>query len=358
MKKRIKKILKIIAVTLILIIAVLIVSYFTVRIINKVRTRITGDNGIQETVIIEVNGIKEELSIRGENKENPVILFLHGGPGSPVGYFDYLWEPYLNSDFTIVTYAQRGCGKTYYDNPDAEISRELIIEDIDTTVDYLRGRFGQDKVIIMGHSWGTLIGTLYIQQHPEKISSYIGVGQVVNTYTGEDIAVKEAIRRATMAGDTEYVQQITNSYNRFCEKHEMGDDFTNYRNLEPKYLLGEKEKTFGRIFFEAGFSPDMNWKDLKWFLIDSNKVLLSKDYPLTSDLFFFNAYEMQDYQIPVYFISGGSDFVTPFVAVEEYYQSITAPDKQFIVLDGAGHTPYVDLPEEFAEAVKKLPLTD
>ena len=354
MKKIIKRILLVIAILLLTVIISGILFFLIGRTLHKMQTNIKTSNGVQETVTIEVNGIKEQLSIRGENQSNPVILFLHGGPGSPTGCFDYLWEPYLNDQFTIVTYAQRGCGRTYYDNPNAEISRELVLQDIDKTVDYLRERFGQDKIIIMGHSWGTLIGTLYVQGHPEKVSSYIGVGQAVNTFAGEDIAFNEALRRATEADDREYVSKITKAYKAFCVTHKVDNDFFIYRNMEPKYLRGIREKTFIKMYLEAATSPDMNLQDMKWHLIDSSKILMAEDNTLTQELFYFDANEMLNYKVPMYFISGGNDYITPFSAVQSYYEKITAPDKNMIIIDGAGHNTFIDVPKEFAETVKQL----
>lgn len=357
MKKIIKRILLVIAILLLTVIISGILFLLIGRTIHKIQSSIKTSNGVQETVTIEVNGIKEQLSIRGENQNNPVILFLHGGPGSPTGCFDYLWEPYLNDQFTIVTYAQRGCGRTYYDNPNAEISRELVLQDIDKTVDYLRERFGQEKIIIMGHSWGTLIGTLYVQDYPEKVSSYIGVGQTVNTYTGEDIAFNEALRRAKEANDTEYITKITNAYEAFCVTQKVDNNFILYRSMEPKYLKGDKEETATKMYLMAATSPDLNLQDMKWFLYDSSKVLMAEDNPLLQDLFNFDANEMLNYQVPMYFISGGNDYTTPFSAVQSYYEKISAPDKNMIIMDGAGHNTFMDLPKEFADNVKQLILS-
>lgn len=354
MKKILKKILLVITILLLTVIISGIIFLFIGRTLHKIQTSIKTSNGVQETVTIQVNGINEQLSIRGENQSNPVILFLHGGPGSPTGCFDYLWEPYLNDQFTIVTYAQRGCGRTYYDNPGAEVSRELILQDVDKTVDYLRERFGQEKIIIMGHSWGTLIGTLYVQDHPEKVSSYIGVGQAVNTFTGEDIAFNEALRRATEANDTEYITKITNAYEAFCVTHKVDNNFILYRSMEPKYLKGDKEETVTKAYLKAATSPDLNLQDTKWFLVDSSKVLMAEDNPLLQDFFNFDANEMLNYQVPMYFISGGNDYITPFSAVQSYYEKITAPNKNMILIDGAGHNPFIDVPKEFADKVKQL----
>lgn len=356
MKKLIVKILIGIGALLLVLILAVCLYVFVGRAVNRKETAIQSDAGIQESVVIEVNGIQQELNICGEDQNNPVLLFIHGGPGSPFGFVNYLWKPQLDEEFTIVTYDQRGCGRTHYANPDAEVSAELILQDMDGIVDYLRERFGQEQIVIVGYSWGTLLGTTYVYEHPEKVSGYVGAGQVVNFDTSEDIAFNEAVKRATAANDTAYVDQITAAYTAFLSTRKMDEDFMAFRSMEPKYLRGDREKTVGQLLPAAITSPDMNMQDLKWYLFDSNQVLMAEDNPLTETLFRFDAYEMTEYQVPMYFISGGNDYVTSFSVVEAYYESITAPKKDMVIIDGVGHNAFLDVPEEFAAAIKQFVL--
>lgn len=358
MRKVIKRVLAVIGIVTAVLIAGCILFVAVGKAVNYQKTKIKSPEGIQENVLLDINGIEQELNIRGENQDNPVIVFLHGGPGSPVGYLNYIWEPYLNDQFTIITYDQRGCGRTYYANRDAEVSRELILQDVDAVVDYARERFGKEKVVIMGHSWGTLLGTLYIQEHADKVSAYVGVGQVVSTHAGEEIAVSEAVKRAAAANDTAYVEQMTAAYEAFCKSYQIDSNFVTYRGMFPKYLLGEREKTTMQLAPSAVTSPDMNLEDAKWFLFDSSTVLLDKGNTLTADLFDFDANEMTDYKVPMYFISGGNDYVTPFSAVEAYCEKIEAPKKDIVIIDGAGHNTFADVPQEFADAVRQFNLEE
>ncbi len=358
MKKIVKRVFIGIGI-LVLAVLVFIALYVLIgKTIHRNEIKIKSTTGIQESVTIEINDIQQELSIYGEDQSNPVVLLMHGGPGSPIGYMNYIWQPKLSNEFTFVTYDQRGCGRTYYANPNAEVSRELILQDMDKTVDYLRERFNQDKVVIMGHSWGTLLGTLYVYEHPEKVSAYIGIGQVVDTYNGEGIAFEEAIRRAEAANDTEYIEEMTNAYNAFLISRKVDADFRKFRNMEPKYLLGDREKTMKQLLPEGLTSPNISIEDLKWFLFDNSKVSGAGDNPLTKGLFQFDAYSMLQYQVPMYFVSGGNDYITPFSAVEAYYKSISAPEKDMVIIDGVGHSPFLDVPDEFADIFKRLVLKE
>lgn len=349
-----KRLLKVLGSIVIGILILSVVYIMAGRFINGQKSKITTAKGIQENVMIDINGMSQVLSIRGEDIDNPIILFIHGGPGVPTGCFDYLWQPELNKNFTIVTFEQRGCAKTFYNNPEAEVSKELILQDIDTIVDYLRQRFNQDKVIIMGHSWGTILGTEYTYARPEKVKSYIGVGQVVNMSEGEQVAAQEAMKRATAQNDEEYIEVFKENYDAFCSTHKIDESFMTYRSMEPKYLKGDKEKTMLQLASAYLTSPILTFQDAKWFLIDSNKSLLDENNTLTKGLFDFNGHEMRAYEVPMYFISGGNDYVTPFALAEKYCEEITAPDKAIKIIEGAGHNTYLDVPGEFSAAVEEL----
>ncbi|MDD6656366.1 MAG: alpha/beta fold hydrolase [Lachnospiraceae bacterium] len=123
--------------------------------------------------------------MRGENVNNPVIIYLHGGPSSPDGYVTYGFTDYLVDDYTVIAWDQRGCGRTYIHNRNVDVNNdtasfEQALVDLDELVDYARERFHQDKVIILGHSYGTILGSVYARTRPEKVDAYIGAAQVIS----------------------------------------------------------------------------------------------------------------------------------------------------------------------------------
>ena len=143
---------------------------------NAHQSRIGTDTGIQEGIYVPAGGIEQYLQIRSEDKGSPVILWLHGGPGNPLSYLTYYYQRPLEKNYTIVYWEQRGCGRTFYRNEDSgELTIERLLADTDEVVDYLRERFDQEKVVIAGHSWGTVLGMEYVNTHPEKVAAYIGV---------------------------------------------------------------------------------------------------------------------------------------------------------------------------------------
>lgn len=153
---------------------------------KKSRYRIFTPNGIDEKIFVNINGQNQYVFIRGKDVDNPIILNLHGGPANPDAFLTYEFAKEISEDFTYVSWDQRGCGRTYYKNKSIDPKNttadfEHAIKDIDELVNYLCKRFKKDKVIIMGHSYGSLLGVHYVAVYPEKVESYIGIGQSVSS---------------------------------------------------------------------------------------------------------------------------------------------------------------------------------
>ncbi|MBP8594372.1 MAG: alpha/beta hydrolase [Ruminococcus sp.] len=180
MKKVLKRILKIFKWTGIIILS-LIVILLIIRFIGKLYYNRTPENGINETMYIEVNGQEQWINIYGEDKSNPIILYLHGGPGDSTSTMDWVVLRKLASDYTVVNWDQRGCGKTQIHAPqDDLITPELMRNDIDTAVNDVLEYMGEDKLTILGHSWGTMYGGDYVIRHPEKADCIIDLSLSVD----------------------------------------------------------------------------------------------------------------------------------------------------------------------------------
>ena len=171
----------------------------TIRLINAKKNYISQANGIQENIYVEIGGIEQYLQIRGEDQDNPIVLWLHGGPGFPLAYLSCYYQKDLEADYTIVCWEQRGCGRTYYKNNDSgELTTDRLVADMDELVDYLCERFQKDKIIIMGQSWGTVLGVKYLNENPQKVAAYIGIGQVTEFKQGKIYSAQAAIQKAAI----------------------------------------------------------------------------------------------------------------------------------------------------------------
>ncbi|NLZ80765.1 MAG: alpha/beta hydrolase, partial [Clostridiales bacterium] len=220
---------------------------------------------------LDIGGIEQYLQIRGENKDNPVILVLHGGPGSPMSYYSYYWQTDLEEDFTVVQWDQRGCGRTYYANEIQGMkdpTTELLISDLNEIVDYLTNRFNQDNVIILGHSWGTVLGARYTQLHPEKVSTYISVGQTVDSVKGDILSVEQAVLLAKNAEDETTANEILKAYEDVISGSLDMKELITLRTLTSRYLpSGENMSALQQIWMDLVMLIEL-------FLINSLKMMV------------------------------------------------------------------------------------
>jgi pimeloyl-ACP methyl ester carboxylesterase len=157
---------------------------------------ITSRAGIDSLEPVRIGGIDQWVEVRGQNVDNPILLVIHGGPGIAfiplAGAFQGSWEKY----FTVAEWDQRGAGKTYASN-DKDLQRRTMHvpqmeEDTLDVVNYLRNRFHREKIFVLAHSWGSLLGLWLAHEHPDLIYAYVGVGQVLNPKQNDDVAYRDA----------------------------------------------------------------------------------------------------------------------------------------------------------------------
>ncbi len=347
-----------IKITLLLFLVVLIlfaVAIMIGKMINAQKYKIRSETGIQTADYIAIGGIRQYVQIRGQDVSNPIIVMLHGGPGSNMAYYSYVWQANLEKEYTIVHWDQRGCGNTYYYNQMAEKPTvDLLLSDLDELVEYIRLTYHKEKVILMGHSWGTFLGGIYSGEHPEKISAYTAIGQMVDFRKSEQVSAQEAIRLANMAGKVRHAREINETLELIMTFRELDKSkamaLIKFRQRKERYLPSQYGSKMGILRL---LSPYMTFHDFKWMmsfdkLIESNSSLYEV---LFSDgkLSMYN-YNMK-FEVPVIIIGGDWDWTTPYHMASDYFQDITAPKKEFITIENTGHIPFVDKPEEFSKAL-------
>ena len=167
-------------------------------------TKIETPNGISSLEEITLGGVKQWIFIRGTDQKNPVLIFLHGGPGEPAMGMSSSrnLDSELIEHFTVVHWDQRGAGKSYNsDIPIHSMTFDRWVEDCNELIDYLRNRFDTQKVFLVGHSGGTLLGLKTAHKYSEKIHAYVGVAQVVNNYEQQRISYDFVVEEARRSGD-------------------------------------------------------------------------------------------------------------------------------------------------------------
>lgn len=301
-----------------------------------------------------INGNKQYIFIRGESHDNPVLLYLHGGPGTPDFCFSAdILQP-LEKLFTICYWEQRGAGKSYATLADRQsVTLEQMISDAEEVSRYLIQKFGQEKIYVLGHSWGTFLGSHLVQRRPQLFEAYIGIGQVTNQYLSEQesyaFVKQEAINRKNK------------SLLRKIEKRPI-----------PAQDAGTKA-WFRFLNFErwpvAVYRGSMRNKNV--FLLAVWKLLVCKEYSFTDKLNYMKGSSLglnqlwdaiinidisqtiTEYEVPVYLFHGLHDHHTYYTGAKAYFEKLTAPRKRFYTFKDAAHFPHVECFEEFERIVRE-----
>lgn len=325
----------------------------------KKQYRILSPQGIDEKIYVNINGQEQYVFIRGMDVNNPIILNLHGGPANPDAFFTYEFAKEIIDEFTYVSWDQRGCGRTYYKNKRVDPQNESAdfeqaIKDVDELVKYLCMRFNKDKVILMGHSYGSLLGASYVSRHPESVEKYIGIGQSVSIKDTQKMNYSEAFN--LLMDNKRKRDELEIVYKRLEKSFSLENLMKFQRLTVPCFIVKmPKIKQTNQIKLILS-SPDLAVNDIRWLVgmlnmkvhYTRNKKLL--DYTLSTNIYDIG----NEYFVPMYFISGEYDKSCRVDLLKKYYAEIVAPNKKLVIMKECGHSPQIDEPVLFAKEVKKL----
>ena len=325
----------------------LVIMTIAVIIIGAIFPRwtpsISGTNSISELSQIKINGTKHEFMIRGSNQDNPIIIFVHGGPGCSEIPYVTKYQKVLEKDFTVVHYDQRGSGKSYHFFEDySELTAQVLVDDLLAITDYVSERFKKGKVILIGHSFGTYIALQAAAKAPEKFDGYIGIGQMSDPIKNELVNLKYCLEQADRLGNERDVTKLES----------LASDIKSGKVLTPrkyvrKYGGAARLIDDNRDYIEGFLThPEYNLLDvLRYSLgISENQDKLLKEsitYPLPE--------LVTSIEIPCYFVMGKYDYMTTTETAKEYFDSIKANTKEFIVYENSAHYPQFEEKEKFAQ---------
>ena len=307
------------------------------------QTRV-GEQVVDIAEYVEIGGIPQWIKVRGQDQNNPILLFLHGGPGAPesgLSYsFQYPWEDF----FTVVHWDQRGAGRSIPEGgfPVETMTVENMLQDTIELTEYLRSRFDQEKVFVLGYSWGAVLGTLLAKRRPDLLHAYIGLGQSVPSKEGDDKSLDLLIELARDEGD----QETLNTLVALGPMPEPSDTEAYVQWLtaiqEPLFKYGKFWRSqngpgaiAARMIVMTLVSPDLTLSDIQAFR--SGK---SWQYSrvLHQDLDGFDLRSAgYDFDVPMIIIMGAHDWTTPVKQAREYFQHIEAPYKKFVELEHSAH---------------------
>lgn len=300
------------------------------------------------------------LRIRTCDERNPVVLFLHGGCGSPDRAQVMKFQSPLAQKFTLVAFDQRGAGYAY-DKSEAktlDLTKEIYVEDVRKVVDFLKRRFVKQKVIIVGHSFGSVLGVWFAQQYPEDVLAYVGVGQCVDYVENEKLSYAWTLREAEKAGDEKSVKTL--------QKIGAPLEDGKYRTEHQKCLMKQRA-----VLHKLGGATYANRKPYWQELLFHEAPIMLHEYNLRgmakyirglsyspnttvarTNPDFMNTAKSLD--VPVYLLLGHHDMNCVYTLAEKWFDQLQAPEKQLIWFENSAHSPQWEESDKWNSEFEKL----
>jgi pimeloyl-ACP methyl ester carboxylesterase len=295
-----------------------------------------------------IGGINQWISVRG-NPQKHLCLFLHGGPGLAEMPLLHSFCNELENDFLVINWDQRGAGKTFsLFTPPSSMNLNQFICDGFELITYLIKRFKKEKLYLIGHSWGSVLGMFLVQKHPKLIYSYIGISQIGNWPQGENLSYQFTLEKAHELKNKRAINVLNKlgqppfNWKKLIRQRQLLLKFggsiyqqSNYKSLISKYIYSKEYNLIDLLKFPIGicFSLKYLWSEI-------SKI----------DMLF----EVPEVHVPVCFIIGRHDYQVPHECSVHYFNKLKASDKKIVWFDKSGHTPMFEEPDKFIEIIRKV----
>ena len=311
--------------------------------------KILTPNGVERLEKVRIGGVDQWVSMRGTDRRNPVLLYIHGGPGYVSIPMSWWFTRGLEDYFTVVQWDQRGTGKTYLLTDFAKIvptlTRERMIADSEEMAVWVRKELGKDKIFVLGHSWGSFLGLQLAQRHPEWLYAYIGVCQLIDGPESERRGWPFAMDAARREGNAEAVREL----------EAIAPYGAPGQTIPIKDLLVERKWVgyYGGVMAYrhdnsadsalAQLSPDYTDQEIRriW---EGNKFATPYLLPgvVALDLTAINKLS-----VPLILFEGRHDRTVNSEVAATWFDTVKAPDKQFVWFEHSGHMPMTEEPGKF-----------
>jgi pimeloyl-ACP methyl ester carboxylesterase len=325
---------------------------------------IRSPNGVQEGMYVKIGGIDQWIQIRGEDRDNPVILFVHGGPGGSTIPMSSGWQPW-EKYFTIVQWDQRGAGRTFRATGESiatTMTLAQMTQDGVEVAEYVRAHLHKDRIVLIGHSWGSFLGIHIVKQRPDLFYAFVGTGQVVGKQTFEkqfEVTVTHLKALAQAANNIQALTELT-PISVSPDFSKQPCDTIRITSTGPGTPECDIVRKWARAlslpstedFQLVGpvpplFTPDFSLLDLyywrKGLSFSATQLRRSSGPLIQSDLWSLGT----DFSIPVFFFEGTADFMTPIEPAYAYFEQVKAPRKEFVRFRDGDHFIPLDRPDEF-----------
>jgi len=337
---------------------------FATQTLAAVR-RIATPEGIERLEQVDVGGDRQWICIRGRHRANPVLLVIHGGPGTPAMPLSWAYQNPWEDFFTVVNWDQRGVGRNAADADREQLlptmSLERIVSDGEAVIEHLRRSLGKERIAVLGYSWGALVGVFLAARRPELLSVYVGTGQAVSA-AFEPLIHGEVLAAARRAGDEAAVREL-----EAMDVAAGGTGSDGVFPLEQVRALRRHAARYDGMWYGrpdlqlmtdlCSLAPEYDERDLAAWRAGSAWIVAG---PLGQDLATCDLRSLRSLQVPVVLLQGRYDLATPHAAAAAWLDALDAPFKQLVSFERSAHFVMLEEPGRFLLALVQhvLPLTE
>jgi len=314
--------------------------------------RIVTPNGVQETFEVVLGGARQIVNVRGSDRANPILLFVHGGPGAvemPVAWaFQRPWEDF----FTVVQWDQRGAGRSFpLNNPKTlapTLTPERYRDDTIELIQLLCHKYNKRKVLLLGHSWGTIVGLSVAMKRPDLLYAYIGMGQIIDFRENERVGYEWTLERAHNDHNAKAEQEL-----QALRPYPGSGGFDIQKmTTERKWSIHYGALAAGRdnaeFYFQAPhLSPLYTAADVKAWL-DGSAFTITTMFPKLAELTFNDIHSLS---VPIFLFTGRHDFTAPWPIAQIWLEQVQAPRKAMVWFENSGHLPMIEEPGHMVKAL-------
>ena len=326
---------------------------FTPQFLDSSGTKISNSIAIMEE--IQLNNSKQWIYVRGEDQSKPMLLFLHGGPGTAATGLIKKFLPELEEKFCVVHWDQRGAGKSFSaGKPKENFTVEQMIEDVGELSKIILKKYNREKLYLMGVSWGSYLGIEAIKKWPQYYTAYIGSGQIVYQNLGEQLSYDYVMQKSIKKNDLQAVKVLKKIGRPPYPIKKHVKYLMKQRNLLSQYEGSFKNKKMQKEFSsistlwqqsEYNFLDKINWVRGQ---IRSEKILgpvfRKVDFRITA----------KSFELPIYIAQGKYDMQTPTSLVIDWFHNIEASHKELQIFANSAHLPLVEEKEAFLQFMDKI----
>ena len=309
---------------------------------NALAAIIATPNGIDEKSFVRIGGIEQWVTIRGQDRANPVLLLLHGGPGGAMSQLSPVFRGW-EKDYVVVQWDQRGAGRTYGRNGVSAqpMTGARMVQDGIALTQYLLIHLHKKKLVLIGHSWGTELGVQMIKADPGLFSAYVGTGQVVAKEEKEEILYARLLAKLTAAHDSDGIAKLKAVG---PPPYKSESDLDVERTIQKRFETDAEKNLQSAMTPIVLYSPDVSLRDIYDFFQGQSFA----GEALYRELLGYDARKLgPHFDAPMFVFNGDRDLTTPADLAKTWFDRLDAPHKEFVLLKGGGHSAIMTMPDQF-----------